>query len=87
MEKNTPINVSKAIENMLKTGRLITSSGLDLQQVFFCLAVLAPSCSYLYIDAHFLCRCDAISGIVNLGDCKQIQGGLNLWIKIVISYF
>lgn len=53
MEKNTPINVGKAIENMIKTGRLITSSGLDLQQVFFCLAVLAPSCSYLYIDAHF----------------------------------
>ncbi|KAK6233604.1 hypothetical protein QUC31_006010 [Theobroma cacao] len=32
MEKNRPTQVSAAIENLLKTGRLITQTGLDLQQ-------------------------------------------------------
>lgn len=34
IEKNAPKQMSLAIENMLKTGRLVTQSGLDLQQVF-----------------------------------------------------
>ncbi|KAK8999062.1 hypothetical protein V6N11_070240 [Hibiscus sabdariffa] len=32
MEKNSPKQISAAIENLLKTGRLITQTGLDLQQ-------------------------------------------------------
>jgi len=33
MDKNSPKQVSAAVENMLKTGRLVTQTGLDLQQV------------------------------------------------------
>ncbi|KAG4943859.1 hypothetical protein JHK85_048505 [Glycine max] len=33
MDKNSPKQVSTAVENMLKTGRLVTQTGLDLQQV------------------------------------------------------
>ncbi|XVF00183.1 hypothetical protein REPUB_Repub03eG0263200 [Reevesia pubescens] len=32
MDKNSPKQISAAIENLLKTGRLITQTGLDLQQ-------------------------------------------------------
>ncbi|KAK7391498.1 hypothetical protein VNO78_19914 [Psophocarpus tetragonolobus] len=32
MDKNSPKQVSTAVENMLKTGRLVTQTGLDLQQ-------------------------------------------------------
>lgn len=32
MDKNSPKQVSAAVENMLKTGRLVTQTGLDLQQ-------------------------------------------------------
>ncbi|XP_020237492.1 DNA-directed RNA polymerase I subunit 2 [Cajanus cajan] len=32
MDRNTPKQVSTAVENMLKTGRLVTQTGLDLQQ-------------------------------------------------------
>ncbi|KAE8711944.1 Polynucleotide adenylyltransferase family protein [Hibiscus syriacus] len=32
MERNSPKQISAAIENLLKTGRLITQTGLDLQQ-------------------------------------------------------
>lgn len=34
MEKFPSRSVGVAIENMMKTGRLVTQSGLDLQQVF-----------------------------------------------------
>lgn len=33
MDKNPARQVSTAVENMLKTGRLVTQTGLDLQQV------------------------------------------------------
>lgn len=33
MDKNPSRQISLAVENMLKTGRLVTQSGLDLQQV------------------------------------------------------
>lgn len=33
MDKNSTKQVSSAVENMLKTGRLVTQTGLDLQQV------------------------------------------------------
>lgn len=33
MDKNPGRQIGSAIENMLKTGRLVTQSGLDLQQV------------------------------------------------------
>lgn len=33
MDKNPSKQISLAVENMLKTGRLATQSGLDLQQV------------------------------------------------------
>lgn len=40
IDKNSPKQISSAIENMLKTGRLATQSGLDLQQV------LMEKCSF-----------------------------------------
>lgn len=33
IDKTSPKQIGAAIENMLKTGRLVTQSGLDLQQV------------------------------------------------------
>lgn len=33
MDKNSSKQIGTAIENLLKTGRLITQTGLDLQQV------------------------------------------------------
>lgn len=37
MNKSNPSRqISSAVENMLKTGRLVTQSGLDLQQVLAC---------------------------------------------------
>ena len=33
MDKNPAKQISLAVENMLKTGRIVTQSGLDLQQV------------------------------------------------------
>lgn len=33
IDKNSPRHISAAVENLLKTGRLVTQSGLDLQQV------------------------------------------------------
>lgn len=33
MKKNPSGQIGSAVENMLKTGRLVTQSGLDLQQV------------------------------------------------------
>lgn len=34
LDKNPAKQISSAVENMLKTGRLVTKTGLDLQQVF-----------------------------------------------------
>jgi hypothetical protein len=36
LEKNHPRAISSTIENMLKTGRLATQTGLDLNQVWTC---------------------------------------------------
>lgn len=33
MDKNPSKQISAAVENLLKTGRLVTQTGLDLQQV------------------------------------------------------
>jgi DNA-directed RNA polymerase I subunit RPA2 len=33
LEKNPVRQISAAVENLLKTGRLVTQTGLDLQQV------------------------------------------------------
>lgn len=33
IDRTIPKQIGAAIENMLKTGRLVTQSGLDLQQV------------------------------------------------------
>jgi DNA-directed RNA polymerase I subunit RPA2 len=33
MDKNSPVTVSTAVESMLRSGRLATQTGLDLQQV------------------------------------------------------
>lgn len=35
-KSNPSRQISSAVENMLKTGRLVTQSGLDLQQVLAC---------------------------------------------------
>lgn len=50
IDKNSPKQISSAIENMLKTGRLATQSGLDLQQV----SVKLCSFSLFYHYPHFL---------------------------------
>lgn len=34
IEKNPGRQIGSAVENMLKTGRLVTQTGLDLQQVY-----------------------------------------------------
>lgn len=34
IEKTSPKQIGAAIENLLKTGRLATQTGLDLQQVW-----------------------------------------------------
>lgn len=47
MEKNSPRQISAAIENLLKTGKLITQTGLDLQQV--------SSFIYFYFQLYIKC--------------------------------
>lgn len=36
LDKNPVKQISSSVENLLKTGRLITQTGLDLQQVLTC---------------------------------------------------
>lgn len=50
MDKNSPKQVSTAVENMLKTGRLVTQTGLDLQQVLACqcLVKLSIVCNFVF---------------------------------------
>lgn len=53
MDKNPARLISQAVENMLKTGRLATQTGLDLQQVLvywqhFCLS-FANCASFFFI--------------------------------------
>lgn len=49
MDKNPAKQISTVVENMLKTGRLVTQTGLDLQQVLTCqgLVYLCHICLYL----------------------------------------
>ena len=55
MDKNPSKQISLAVENMLKTGRLVTQSGLDLQQVtswdpfICCILEIYVVCIYIYI--------------------------------------
>nr|XP_018632652.1 DNA-directed RNA polymerase I subunit 2 isoform X2 [Nicotiana tomentosiformis] len=52
IEKNAPKQMSLAIENMLKTGRLVTQSGLDLQQRAG-MTVQAERLNFLRFLSHF----------------------------------
>ncbi|KAG8391300.1 hypothetical protein BUALT_Bualt01G0173600 [Buddleja alternifolia] len=52
IEKNSPKQFGAAIENMLKTGRLVTQSGLDLQQRAG-MTVQAERLNFLRFIAHF----------------------------------
>ncbi|XP_057976334.1 DNA-directed RNA polymerase I subunit 2 isoform X2 [Malania oleifera] len=52
MEKNPAKQISSAIENMLKTGRLVTQSGLDLQQRAG-MTVQAERLNFLRFLSHF----------------------------------
>lgn len=51
IEKNAPKQIGLTIESMLKTGRLATQSGLDLQQVFSCQAFMRSTTdSFFFLD-------------------------------------
>ncbi|KAL0397530.1 UNVERIFIED_CONTAM: DNA-directed RNA polymerase I subunit [Sesamum calycinum] len=52
IEKNTPRQIGSAIENLLKTGRLVTQSGLDLQQRAG-MTVQAERLNFLRFLSHF----------------------------------
>ncbi|KAG5098161.1 hypothetical protein JHK82_048015 [Glycine max] len=52
MDKNSPKQVSTAVENMLKTGRLVTQTGLDLQQRAG-YTVQAERLNFLRFVSHF----------------------------------
>ncbi|VVA32071.1 PREDICTED: DNA-directed RNA polymerase [Prunus dulcis] len=52
LDKNPSKHISLAVENMLKTGRLVTQSGLDLQQRAG-LTVQAERLNYLRYLSHF----------------------------------
>ncbi|KAL0379916.1 UNVERIFIED_CONTAM: DNA-directed RNA polymerase I subunit [Sesamum angustifolium] len=52
IEKNTPRQIGAAIENLLKTGRLVTQSGLDLQQRAG-MTVQAERLNFLRFLSHF----------------------------------
>lgn len=52
IDKNSPKQISLAIENMLKTGRLATQSGLDLQQRAG-MTVQAERLNFLRFLSHF----------------------------------
>lgn len=52
IDKTSPKQIGAAIENMLKTGRLITQSGLDLQQRAG-MTVMAERLNYLRFISHF----------------------------------
>ncbi|KAL2326335.1 hypothetical protein Fmac_025393 [Flemingia macrophylla] len=52
MDKNSPKQVSAAVENMLKTGRLVTQTGLDLQQKAG-YTVQAERLNFLRFLSHF----------------------------------
>ncbi|XP_031127210.1 DNA-directed RNA polymerase I subunit 2 [Ipomoea triloba] len=52
IERNGPRQISTAIENMLKTGRLATQSGLDLQQRAG-MTVMAERLNFLRFLSHF----------------------------------
>lgn len=45
VDKNPGRQIGSAIENMLKTGRLVTQSGLDLQQVCITSGTTVRSCN------------------------------------------
>ncbi|KAK3025319.1 hypothetical protein RJ639_044450 [Escallonia herrerae] len=51
-DKNPPTQISLAVENMLKTGRLVTQSGLDLQQRAG-MTVQAERLNFLRFISHF----------------------------------
>lgn len=52
IDKSSPKQIGAAIENMLKTGRLITQSGLDLQQRAG-MTVMAERLNFLRFISHF----------------------------------
>lgn len=52
IDKTSPKQIGASIENMLKTGRLVTQSGLDLQQRAG-MTVMAERLNYLRFISHF----------------------------------
>ncbi|XP_057807628.1 DNA-directed RNA polymerase I subunit 2 [Salvia miltiorrhiza] len=52
IDRTSPKQIGAAIENMLKTGRLVTQSGLDLQQRAG-MTVMAERLNYLRFISHF----------------------------------
>lgn len=58
MDKNSSKQISISVENMLKTGRLITQTGLDLQQVLTCQClvklylILSCQLSFCFLDCN-----------------------------------
>ncbi|KAF8389487.1 hypothetical protein HHK36_026182 [Tetracentron sinense] len=52
MDKNSPNHISLAVENLLKTGKLVTQSGLDLQQRAG-YTVVAERLNFLRFLSHF----------------------------------
>ncbi|KAG9150705.1 hypothetical protein Leryth_008151 [Lithospermum erythrorhizon] len=52
IDKNSPKSISASIENMLKTGKLTTQSGLDLQQKAG-MTVMAERLNFLRFISHF----------------------------------
>ncbi|KAL3622460.1 DNA-directed RNA polymerase I subunit RPA2 [Castilleja foliolosa] len=51
-EKNSPRQIGAAVENLLKTGKLVTQSGLDLQQRAG-MTVMAERLNFLRFISHF----------------------------------
>lgn len=56
IDKTSPKQIGAAIENMLKTGRLVTQSGLDLQQVqnYQCSHLLSHSAKTYACGIYYL---------------------------------
>lgn len=52
LDKNSPKQISMSVENMLKTGRLVTVTGLDLQQRAG-MTVMAERLNFLRFLSHF----------------------------------
>ena len=67
MDKNPSKQISSAIDNLLKTGRLVTQTGLDLQQVRI---YIGANCVTYVGNIYYHWTCDKVFGTFVYVDLK-----------------